>query len=412
MSIFEITGEGAVKLEPAGPSAYGAAERADLQRLLRSQVDIVAPDVLVVGEQVGGADGSARPIDLLGVDKRGGLVVIDLERPEDRGQLELQAVRQAATVSEMTFEDVAEIFSGHLAVLGIEDSAQDLILAFLKWKSPDERPFARDVRIVLAAPEFPRDVTRSVLWLNARGLDIRCVQLRPYSGGTRQFLDVQQIVPVPESAAQPSSTAEAPARAVRPAKDVPPREKSEDPPAPPEKFEDPQPARQDGQWGGLWFVNVGMEDTEEIAVDSSGRGNIRHWSNCVRHGYLASGGGARYSDALKKLEPGAHVVAYQKGEGYLGYGVVTQPAEPIHRFRLDGAGTLAQTLKQTAHNDSRDADRWEYAVGIAWRKTFPLNNAKWFKGGFANQNVVCKLTDPETVTFLQEEFGIPIAETV
>lgn len=396
MSIFEITGDGAVKLEPAGPSAYGPAERADLQRLLRSQIDIVAPDVLVVGEDVGGDDEPARRVDLLGVDKRGRLVVVDLERSEDRGQLELQAVRHAAMLSAMTFDEVTGIFSRHLEAIGIEDSARDLLLAFLGWPSPDGHHFARDVRIVLAAAEFPRDAMRSVLWLNTRGLDIRCVRLRPYSGGTRQFLDVQQVVPLPEA---PAAAPAAEPAAIR-------EERKE------EKAEEPHSARADGDWGGLWFVNVGMEDPAERPFDAVGRGNIRHWDNCVSYGYIAAGGSPRHSDALRKLQPGAHVVAYQKGEGYLGYGVVTQPAEPIQRFRVEGTRTLAETLKQTDHNESRSDDRWEYAVGISWRKTFPLNNAKWFKGGFANQNIVCKLTDPETVSFLQEEFRIPVEEPV
>jgi len=391
MSIFEITGDGAVKLEPAGPSAYGPAERADLQRLLRSQIDIVAPDVLVVGEDVGDGDDAARRIDLLGVDKRGSLVIVDLERPEDRGQLELQAVRHAAALSAMTFDEITDVFSRHLEALGIEDSARDLLLAFLDRESPDGERVGRDVRIVLAAAEFSREVMRSVLWLNGRGIDIRCVRLRPYSGGTRQFLDVQQIVPLPETAAAPPAAARAETRDER-------RDEND---------AEPQAARQDGDWDGLWFVNVGMDDPAEKPFDALGRGNIRHWDNCVSFGYLASGGSARHSDALRKLQPGAHVVAYQKGEGYLGYGVVTQPAEPIQRFRVEGTRTLADTLKQTDHNQSRSDDRWEYAVGIAWRKTFPLNNAKWFKGGFANQNVVCRLADPETLTFLRDEFGVP-----
>ena len=81
MSIFEITGDGAVKLEPAGPSAYGPAERADLQRLLRSQIDIVAPDVLVVGEDVGGDDEPARRGGL-GPAGRGRQSEAEQERPE------------------------------------------------------------------------------------------------------------------------------------------------------------------------------------------------------------------------------------------------------------------------------------------------------------------------------------------
>ena len=39
-----------------------------------------------------------------------------------------------------------------------------------------------------------------------------------------------------------------------------------------------------------------------------------------------------------------------------------------------------------------------------WRETVPKDDAKTFVGVFANQNIVCKLTQPATVSFLRREF--------
>ena len=49
--------------------------------------------------------------------------------------------------------------------------------------SPDPKvsEFAQDVRIVLVSANFSKEITMSVLWLNERDLDIRCVRLIPYS---------------------------------------------------------------------------------------------------------------------------------------------------------------------------------------------------------------------------------------
>ena len=49
-------------------------------------------------------------------------------------------------------------------------------------------------------------------------------------------------------------------------------------------------------------------------------------------------------------------------------------------------------------------DRAEYVVGVEWIKTVEPSQAKWFKGAFANQNIVCKLRDQATVDFLIAEF--------
>jgi hypothetical protein len=109
---------------------------------------------------------------------------------------------------------------------------------------------------------------------------------------------------------------------------------------------------------------------------------------------------------LKKLEIGAEIMAYQKGKGYVGYGVVTSTAQPIHLLRLADGTTLTDALNQSDYNAGRPEDEWEYAVGVQWKRHFELSAAKTFKGVFANQNVVCKLSDPATVRFVREAFQI------
>ena len=57
-------------------------------------------------------------------------------------------------------------------------------------------------------------------------------------------------------------------------------------------------------------------------------------------------------------------------------------------------------------HDADNLELSEYWVGIEWRKTVPLSEAKTFPGVFANQNIVCKLRDTATVEFLKREFPI------
>jgi hypothetical protein len=69
----------------------------------------------------------------------------------------------------------------------------------LDWDEPNEETFAQDVRIVLVSAEFSKEVTTSVMWLNERDLDIRCIRLRPYRLDDRVLIDVQQVIPLPEA---------------------------------------------------------------------------------------------------------------------------------------------------------------------------------------------------------------------
>ena len=47
--------------------------------------------------------------------------------------------------------------------------------------------------------DFSDELTSSVLWLNDMGLKIRCVQISPCQFEGRVLINVQQIIPIPES---------------------------------------------------------------------------------------------------------------------------------------------------------------------------------------------------------------------
>lgn len=381
MAIFELTAEKLVELQSTRFSAHGLREREDLQRLLRDRIDVLMKDVLVVAEEFADWQDSRRRIDLLGIDKNANLVVIELKRTEDGGHSELQALRYAAMISKMTFDKLVETFQTYLSERNDSKDARAELLEFLGWVEPEEEAFAQSVKIVLAAADFDREITSSVLWLNEQGLDIRCVRIRPYTDGGRVLIDVQQLLPLPE-ANDYFVNLRAKTTEVRES-----RRRTED-------------------WSRLWYVNVGMNDGSGADRDLSGKAITRHWNWCSMYGYVSAGHGVRYSKALRKLPLGATIAAYQRGVGYLGYGKVTKVAQPFHDFKLPNGKSLADELGRQDLNAGREEDMWEWAVGVEWIAKTPLERPYAFKGIFANQNVVCKLTDEKTVRFLEESFGV------
>lgn len=202
MAIFEVTETEIRPIPQTNFAKEGLKERSDLQRLLRQGIHHISPDTMVLAEEFGSWDESLRRIDLLGLDKECRLVVIELKRTDDGGHMELQAIRYAAMVSSMTFDQAVVAHRGYLDAQGQSDvDAQSNILTFL-GVAPDERPaLSQSVRIVLAAADFKKEITTAVLWLNAQGLDIRCVRMRPhaYAAG-KVLLDIQQVLPLPEAA--------------------------------------------------------------------------------------------------------------------------------------------------------------------------------------------------------------------
>ncbi len=199
MAIYEFNEGGIKRLMKTTFAAHGIHERQDIQRLIREQIEIISDNSMVIAEEFGGWEESRRRIDLLCIDKEANLVVVELKRTEDGGHMELQAIRYSAMVSTMTFDQVVEAHKLFLNNIGSNEDAQQRILDFLDWEAPDEDLFAQDVRIVLASAEFSKELTSAVLWLNDKGIDIRCVKIEPFHDGQRILLDIQQVIPLPEA---------------------------------------------------------------------------------------------------------------------------------------------------------------------------------------------------------------------
>jgi RecB family endonuclease NucS len=199
MAIYQVTGDSLTPVPQTSFARAGMRERAHLQQLLRSQIEVIAPGTMIISEEFGNWEDSRRRIDLLGIDKEANLVVFELKRTSDGGHMELQAVRYAAMVAAMTFEGAVEVFEHYLAATGQEDDARERLTEFLEWDEVDEDQFAQDVRIVLVAADFSKEITTAVLWLNDHGLDIRCIRLRPYDEAGKLLLDIQQVIPLPEA---------------------------------------------------------------------------------------------------------------------------------------------------------------------------------------------------------------------
>jgi len=200
MALFEILPEAIKELDRSSFADLKLRERGDLQRLLRKQISVISPDLYVISEEFSDWEDSYRRIDLLAIDKDANLVVIELKRTQDGGHMDLQAIRYAAMISTMTFDKVARAHDQYLRRLGeTNGDAEARILEFLGWSTPQEEEFAKDVRIFLVSEDFGIELTSAVLWLRGRGIDIRCVRLHPYSKGDQIFVDVQQIIPLPEA---------------------------------------------------------------------------------------------------------------------------------------------------------------------------------------------------------------------
>jgi hypothetical protein len=200
MSIYKIHGDKFIELHNTSFEIEQLYEVKDLQKYLVNTIEILDPDLLVISTEFSDWIDSKRSIDILCVDKEANVVVIELKRTKDGAHMELQAIRYASMVANMTFDDALTTYERYLNKIGHKINSRETLLKFLGWEDILENEFAKDVKIILVSADFSKELTTSILWLNEREIDIRCFRIKPHKDGDKLYLDIQQIIPLPEYA--------------------------------------------------------------------------------------------------------------------------------------------------------------------------------------------------------------------
>jgi hypothetical protein len=375
MPFFEMQRDRLSRISRLSLHEVEVRERQDLQRLLREHLAELVPDLLVIAEEFGDWDDSRRRIDLLGLDRLANLVVIELKRGDTGVHMELQAVRYAAMVSTMTFEQAVATYERHLGD-GRGADARSRILDHLGWSDPNEDEFAQDVRILLFSEDYSRELTTSILWLNEKGLDITCFRVGGYRIDGRVLLEFQQIIPLKE--------AEEYQVKVR------------------NKQQVEQTARRTQvPWNGEYYANFGVSGS-------------RSWADARKYGFISAGGGEWFTRTLNLLEPGGRVWVNRPGVGYVGVGIVAGPPVSGDDFVVETAEGARPYLEVSEVRDTL-AQRMatpgeeEVFVPVRWIKHLPESAAIRETGLFGNQNSAAKPTTPSwptTVARLKAAFGV------
>lgn len=200
MSLYRIDDKELKAVPTTTFQEQGLQERRDLQQFVINQPSVLGSDMFIVDEEFGNWSDSSRRIDLLAIDSDGTLTVIELKRNEDPGNMDLQALRYAAMVANITFEQLTEAHQAFMEDQGLEGDAASRLDEFLNEKEIQREDLqTAKPRIILVAPGFPPELATSALWLNDSGLDIRCVRLILYHSDQDLFVDASQLMPLAEA---------------------------------------------------------------------------------------------------------------------------------------------------------------------------------------------------------------------
>lgn len=315
------------------------------------QPSLLGLDILVIGRQVI-TDFGGR-IDLLGIDADGNLSIIELKRDRTPREIVAQVLDYASWAQSLTTPQVYERAQAHLG--------RSLASAFTEHfgTSPPERLNQSHSMVIVASALDPSS-QRIVRYLSeTHGIGINTAFFTVFEETGQTLLATDWLLDQQEVAVRSEAKVQAP-------------------------------------WQGLWYVNAGESEH-------------RSWEDMRRYGFVAAGGGEKWSGPLRRLSVGDPIAVYQKNAGYVGFGNVATPSVMARDFQTEKGPLLDQQLAQPNFWHSRDdPDRAEYAVGVNWIKTVPVSEAIKFEGMFANQHIVCKLREPRTIEVLRERLGVSL----
>ena len=178
-------------------------ERKHIQEWVRNAPELLGEELLVLSIEFDRFDQSKDRLDILALDRAGNIVVVELKRDPFAGYADLQAIRYAAMVSSLTIEKVLPYYMDYQRkYLGIanpvKDESEAAINEFVTSEEFEE--LSNTPRIILCSEDFSPEITTTVLWLNANGLDISCVKITPHDMGERIAIVPNKIIPLKEAA--------------------------------------------------------------------------------------------------------------------------------------------------------------------------------------------------------------------
>ena len=176
----------------------GLQERRDIQEWVAANPGIISEDLLIIAKEFSGFDRTSERLDLLAVDIRGRLIVIELKRDDTGADAYWQAIKYASYLRRASRDEIIGMLASYKNVS--EEEAGKRLLEHLDADDLDS--LNNDQRIILASHRFAPEVTSAALWLNEKVPGeslITCVKLTPYRDEKTDslYLQANTIIPVP-----------------------------------------------------------------------------------------------------------------------------------------------------------------------------------------------------------------------
>ncbi|MFN0199525.1 MAG: DUF91 domain-containing protein [Planctomycetaceae bacterium] len=329
-----------------------------LEDAIVKDLSILSSQLMLIGRQVSTSYGKF--IDMLAMDASGKLTIIELKKFRTPREVVAQLLDYASWAQSLSYEEIAAIYSDKNQGKKLEEGFDEAFGMSL----PEQ--INQNHELIVVASELDSSTERIINYLSDNySVPINAVFFSFFHDDGRDYLARTWLID-PEEVERKVSQSKV------------------------KKGSEP--------WNGRDFYV------------SLGEGECRNWEDCRKYGFVSGGQGKWYSQTLKLLFPGSRVFVNIPKTGYVGVGVVKEPAVPVKDFKVtDNEMTPILQVPLSApkmDENADDPDLCEYLVRVEWIKALPRTEAYWEKGLFALQHTACRLTSSFTIERLSQHFDL------
>lgn len=202
MYIIDQTQNRIAALDPSTFRQEGFDERKHLQEWMAYAPSVFGEDLLIIQKEFDGFDGTFERLDLLALDKEGDVVVIENKLDDSGRDVTWQALKYASYCSTLKREDIRAIYQQYLDKYEPGAKADQKFTEFFDGRDYKDIVLNEGARqrIILVAARFRKEVTSTVLWLMNYGLRLQCFKVGLFRHNDQLFLNMEQILPTPDTA--------------------------------------------------------------------------------------------------------------------------------------------------------------------------------------------------------------------
>jgi len=156
----------------------------EIEEFLEKHPKILDDDIFIIGRQV--QTSSKARIDLMGLDKNGNVVIIEIKKGVSARDVVSQILEYGVWAENIQYEDLNSIAKEkHL------DSFPDLYKKYeTEFKSIPE-PFNQNQRLYIVSEKIDQKIEEICRYLKVRGIDIKCVELNFYENEGQKLAETK-----------------------------------------------------------------------------------------------------------------------------------------------------------------------------------------------------------------------------